>query len=48
MFKDIRQFDSTDDFKEWIGHFDDAVKEFVRVMKERRYEEYEEYLKKPF
>ena len=47
MFKDIRQFDSTDDFKEWIGHFDDAVKEFVRVMKERRYEEYEEYLKKP-
>lgn len=48
MDKNIRQFDSNEDFMEWIGHFDDAVAEFVRVMKERHYEEYEEYLRKPF
>ena len=45
--KDIRQFESKEVFLEWIGNFDDAVTEFVHVMRERRYKEYEKYLLRP-
>ena len=47
MDKDVKQFDFKEIFLDWIGHFDDVVTEFVQVMRERRYEDYEKYLCRP-